>query len=69
MATARERIDHLGDFTVGPRVLLLVAWAVPIDTAEETGLSRATRGAIRLPPVRMASIASGMPCPRIFSLP
>jgi hypothetical protein len=42
---------------------------VPIEVAADTGLSTATRGAIRLPPVRIASIASGMPWPRIFSLP
>jgi hypothetical protein len=42
---------------------------VPIEIAAETGLSTATRGATRLPPVRIASIASGIPCPRIFSLP
>jgi hypothetical protein len=42
---------------------------VPIEIAAETGLSTATRGATRLPPVRIASMASGMPWPRIFSLP
>jgi hypothetical protein len=42
---------------------------VPIEIAADTGLSSATRGATRLPPVRIASIASGMPWPRIFSLP
>jgi hypothetical protein len=33
------------------------------------GLSTATLGDIRLPPIRIASMASGMPCPRIFSDP
>jgi len=42
---------------------------VPMLTAADTGFSTATRGATRLPPVRIASIASGMPCPRIFSEP
>lgn len=42
---------------------------VPMDTAAETGLSAATRGAILLPPNRTASMVSGMPCPRIFSEP
>ena len=42
---------------------------VPIEIAADTGLSTATRGAIRLPPVRIASMASSMPWPRIFSLP
>ena len=41
----------------------------PIDTAELTGLSTASRGSTRLPPTRMVSIASGMPWPRIRSLP
>ncbi len=42
---------------------------VPIATAEESGLSTATLGDIRLPPTRIASIASGIPWPRIFSEP
>ncbi len=42
---------------------------VPIDTAEEIGFSTATLGDMRLPPIRMASMASGMPWPRIFSEP
>jgi chloride channel protein, CIC family len=33
MTHVRERVDHLGDFTLGPRVLTLVAWAVPIGAA------------------------------------
>ena len=41
----------------------------PIEIAEETGLSTATLGCIRLWPIRIASIASGMPCPRIRSEP
>ena len=32
-------------------------------------MSTATRGATLLPPIRIASIASGMPWPRIFSEP
>jgi hypothetical protein len=42
---------------------------VPIEIAVDTGFSTATRGCTRLPPVRIASMASGMPWPRIFSLP
>ena len=42
---------------------------VPMATAAETGFNAATRGWILLPPRRIASIASGMPCPRIFSEP
>ena len=42
---------------------------VPMATAADTGLSTATRGWTLLPPSRIASIASGMPCPRIFSQP
>ena len=42
---------------------------VPIAIAAEIGLSTATRGCTRLPPSRIASIASGMPWPRIFSEP
>jgi H+/Cl- antiporter ClcA len=33
MTPVRERADHLGDFTLGPRVLTLIAWAVPIGAA------------------------------------
>jgi CIC family chloride channel protein len=33
MSSVRERIAHLGDFTLGPRVLRMVAWAVPIGAA------------------------------------
>ena len=42
---------------------------VPIEIAEESGFRTATLGCIRLPPIRIASIASGMPWPRIFSEP
>ena len=42
---------------------------VPMLIAAEIGLSTATRGSTRLPPMRIASIASGMPWPRIFSEP
>lgn len=41
----------------------------PIDTAEERGLRSATFGSTRLPRVRMASSASGIPWPRMRSLP
>ena len=41
----------------------------PIEIADESGFSTATRGCIRLPPIRIASIASGMPWPRIRSEP
>ena len=41
----------------------------PIEMADEIGLSRATLGDIRLWPIRIASIASGMPCPRMRSEP
>ena len=42
---------------------------VPIEIADESGLSSATLGWMRLRPIRIASIASGMPWPRIFSEP
>ena len=42
---------------------------VPMEMAEEMGFSTATFGDMRLPPIRMASMASGMPWPRIFSDP
>ena len=41
----------------------------PIEIADEIGLSSATRGWIRLPRIRIASSASGIPCPRIRSEP
>ena len=42
---------------------------VPMAIAEDSGLSTATRASMRLRPMRIASIASGMPWPRIFSDP
>ena len=42
---------------------------VPMAMADDSGLSKATLGSIRLWPIRMASMASGMPWPRIFSEP
>ena len=42
---------------------------VPILMADETGLSTATLGSTMLPRVRIDSIASGIPWPRIFSDP
>ena len=42
---------------------------VPMEIAEESGLRMATFRSSLLRPSRMASIASGMPWPRIFSLP
>ncbi len=41
----------------------------PIEIADEIGLSSATRGSMRLPRSRIASSASGIPWPRIFSEP
>ncbi len=41
----------------------------PMLTAEESGFSTATFGSTRLRPMRIASIASGMPWPRMRSLP
>ena len=41
----------------------------PIEIADDSGFSTATFGAIRLPPMRIASIASGIPWPRIRSDP
>ena len=41
----------------------------PMEIAADNGLSRATFGSMRLPLIRMASIASGMPCPRMRSEP
>ena len=42
---------------------------LPITMPDDSGLSTATFGDMRLLPNRIASIASGMPCPRIFSDP
>ena len=42
---------------------------VPIEIAEEIGFSNATFGSTKLPPSRIASSASGIPWPRIFSDP
>ena len=42
---------------------------VPIAIAAEIGFSSATRGAMRLRFTNTASIASGMPWPRIFDVP
>ncbi len=42
---------------------------LPMEIAEDSGLSTATLGDMRLPPIRIASMASGMPWPRIFSEP
>jgi len=41
----------------------------PMEIAAEIGFSTATFGSTRLPFIRIASIASGMPWPRIFSDP
>ena len=41
----------------------------PMEIAEESGLSSATFGSTRLPLIKMASMASGMPWPRIRSEP
>ncbi len=41
----------------------------PIATADDRGFSTATLADMRLPPIRIASMASGMPWPRIFSEP
>ncbi len=41
----------------------------PIEIADEIGFNSATRGWIRLPRIRIASSASGIPCPRIRSEP
>ena len=43
--------------------------SVSIEIAADSGFSTATRGSTRLPRSRIASIASGMPCPRMRSLP
>ena len=40
---------------------------VPIEIADASGFRIATRAWMRLRPMRIASIASGMPWPRIFS--
>ena len=34
---------------------------LPIEIADDSGFKTATFGCMRLPPIRMASIASGMP--------
>ncbi|MGH2895912.1 MAG: chloride channel protein, partial [Solirubrobacteraceae bacterium] len=33
MSAVRERVDHLGDFSLNRRVLKITAWAVPIGAA------------------------------------
>jgi len=42
---------------------------VPMDNADDSGFKNATLGSIRLWPNKIASNASGMPWPRIFSDP
>ncbi len=42
---------------------------LPIEIAADIGLSTATFGDSRLSPNKIVSIASGIPCPRIFSEP
>ena len=42
---------------------------VPIEIAEESGFNTATFGDMRLRPIKIASIASGMPWPRMRSDP
>ena len=42
---------------------------LPIEIAADIGLSTATLSDSRLSPNRIVSIASGIPCPRIFSEP
>ncbi len=42
---------------------------LPIEMADESGLSTATFGCMRARPIRIASSASGMPCPRMRSEP
>ena len=41
----------------------------PIEIADDSGFSSATFGSMRLPLIRIASIASGMPWPRMRSEP
>ena len=41
----------------------------PIEIADEIGLSNATFGSMRLPLIKIASIASGIPWPRMRSDP
>jgi len=41
----------------------------PIEIADDSGLSTATFGSTRLPLIRIASMASGMPWPRMRSDP
>ena len=41
----------------------------PMEIAEESGLRTATLGDMRLRPMRIASRASGIPCPRMRSEP
>ena len=48
---------------------IVEALSVAIEIAEESGLSSAIFGAMRLPLSRIASIASGIPWPRIRSEP
>ena len=41
----------------------------PMEIADESGFRIANLGSTRLPLMRMDSMASGMPCPRIRSEP
>jgi hypothetical protein len=41
----------------------------PIEMADDSGFNTATFGSTRLPLIRIASMASGIPCPRIRSDP
>jgi len=38
---------------------------LPIEMAADSGFRKATRGSMRLPRIRIDSIASGMPWPRM----
>lgn len=51
MTPVRQWVDHLGDFTLGRRVLVLAAWAVPIGAA----------GAVAAPaPLRLIALITNL---------
>ena len=75
LRSAALRLKHCANSEpMAPPVMMIGPSApngppVPIEIADDSGLSTATLGCMRLPPIRIASMASGMPWPRIFSEP
>ncbi len=67
LALRRAQLKHCANSEpMAPPVMMIGPSApngppVPIEIADDSGLRIATFGCIRLPPIRIASIASGMP--------